>query len=62
MKALLPHWEDTARITAERKHGMAGVYKAGTLYVDVVPSMKGFFKSVEADAKAQLPKHRAERR
>ena len=34
---------------------MAGVYKAGTLYVDVVPSMKGFFKSVEADAKAQLP-------
>lgn len=34
---------------------MAGVYKAGTLYVDVVPSMKGFFKTVEADAKAQLP-------
>lgn len=34
---------------------MAGVYKAGTLYVDVIPSMKGFFKSVEADAKAQLP-------
>jgi len=34
---------------------MAGVYKAGTLYVDVVPSMRGFFKSVEADAKAQLP-------
>ena len=34
---------------------MAGVYKAGTLYVDVVPSMKGFFKTVEADAKAQIP-------
>lgn len=34
---------------------MAGVYKAGTLYVDVVPSMKGFFKTVETDAKAQLP-------
>ena len=34
---------------------MAGVYKAGTLYVDVVPSMKGFFKTVEADAKAQMP-------
>lgn len=34
---------------------MAGVYKAGTLYVDVVPSMRGFFKTVEADAKAQLP-------
>lgn len=34
---------------------MAGVYKAGTLYVDVVPSMKGFFKTVEADARARMP-------
>lgn len=34
---------------------MAGVYQAGTVYVDVVPSMRGFFKSIENATAAQLP-------
>ena len=34
---------------------MSGVYQAGTVYVDVVPSMKGFFKSIETAAAAQIP-------
>ena len=33
---------------------MAG-YQAGTVYVDVVPSMKEFFKSVEASIRAEMP-------
>ena len=34
---------------------MAGVYQAGTVYVDVVPSMRGFFKSIENTTATQLP-------
>ena len=34
---------------------MAGVYQAGTVYVDVVPSMRGFFKSIENATTTQLP-------
>lgn len=34
---------------------MAGVYQAGTVYVDVVPSMRGFFKSIENATATQLP-------
>ena len=34
---------------------MSGVYQAGTVYVDVVPSMKGFFKSIETATAAQIP-------
>ena len=34
---------------------MSGVYQAGTVYVDVVPSMKGFFKSIENATAAQIP-------
>lgn len=34
---------------------MAGVYQAGTVYVDVVPSMRGFFKSIENATAAQIP-------
>lgn len=34
---------------------MAGVYQAGTVYVDVVPSMRGFFKSIENATSAQIP-------
>lgn len=34
---------------------MAGVYQAGTVYVDVVPSMKGFFKSIENATASQIP-------
>ena len=34
---------------------MTGVYQAGTVYVDVVPSMKGFFKSIENATAAQIP-------
>ena len=34
---------------------MAGIYQAGTVYVDVVPSMRGFFKSIENATATQLP-------
>lgn len=34
---------------------MTGVYQAGTVYVDVVPSMRGFFKSIENATATQLP-------
>lgn len=34
---------------------MSGVYHAGTVYIDVVPSMKGFFKSIESATAAQIP-------
>ena len=34
---------------------MSGVYHAGTVYIDVVPSMKGFFKSIETATAAQIP-------
>ncbi len=34
---------------------MSGVYHAGTVYIDVVPSMKGFFKSIENATAAQIP-------
>lgn len=34
---------------------MSGVYHAGTVYIDVVPSMKGFFKSIESATVAQIP-------
>jgi hypothetical protein len=34
---------------------VAGVYQAGTVYVDVVPSMRGFFKSIENATATQLP-------
>ena len=34
---------------------MTGVYHAGTVYVDVAPSMKGFFKSIENATAAQIP-------
>ena len=34
---------------------MAGIYQAGTVYVDVVPSMRGFFKSIENATTTQLP-------
>lgn len=34
---------------------MAGAYQAGTVYVDVVPSMRGFFKSIETATATQLP-------
>ena len=34
---------------------MAGVYQAGTVYIDVIPSMKGFFKSIESATATQLP-------
>ena len=33
---------------------MAG-FQAGTVFVDVVPSMKGFLKEINADVKAQMP-------
>lgn len=34
---------------------MSGVYHAGTVYIDVVPSMKGFFKSIESATASQIP-------
>lgn len=34
---------------------MAGAFKAGTVFIDVVPSMKGFFKDVNSTVKAQAP-------
>ena len=33
---------------------MAG-FQAGTVFIDVVPSMKGFLKEINADVKAQMP-------
>lgn len=34
---------------------MAGAYQAGTVFIDVVPSMKGFFREVGGEVKAQMP-------
>ncbi len=34
---------------------MAGAYQAGTVFVDVVPSMKGFFREVGGEVKSQMP-------
>ena len=35
-------------------------FKAGTVFVDVVPSMKGFFKEVAGDVRGQMPQVGAE--
>ena len=38
---------------------VAGAFKAGTVFVDVVPSLKGFYRDVSSTVRAQLEIGRA---
>ena len=35
---------------------VAGAFKAGTVFVDVVPSLKGFYKDVSSTVRAEMPR------
>ena len=35
---------------------VAGAFKAGTVFVDVVPSLKGFYKDVSNTVRAEMPR------